>query len=135
MILPVCFKNYRQDHLTQILSPSDYHSVECIDVNKLLPSKVVPPREGLVKLCRSYFAQADVNEKDKLDILEELPQKWEIHGDLVLLPRESLQNAFWDARDIEFWRSMASGKQNDILTLFSIQVFSCTSIVQGGRER
>ena len=113
MLLPICFKDYiytHHDYLKEILTPSDYHSIEFIDVNKLLSTKLVAPRKALLKLCRSYFTQENINEKDKIEILEEVPHKWEIHGDLVLFPRESLKNLFWEMRNEEFWRSVATGK-------------------------
>ena len=52
--------------------------------------------------CSTYTTQ------EVAAILSEVPFRWEKHGDLIMLPRASLRNTFWDTCVDAFWETVAS---------------------------
>ena len=56
----------------------------------------------ILPIFRQYTAH------DVSDILSEIPTRWEKHGDLIMFPRATLRNEFWeDTCDEAFWELVA----------------------------
>lgn len=92
---------------------------------KKKPSEIL--RQNLVALLNAN----DVNE-----IPEDIPTKWERHGDLVLIPCQSLQHAVWIKIGSDVWDSVANSlKCNRIARKSKIENDDfrspCTELLRG----
>lgn len=64
------------------------------------------PHEKLKANVTSLFSKYDIPLEASL--LTELPNSWESHGDLVLLPQQSFQSKFWEQFGTELWKVVAT---------------------------
>jgi hypothetical protein len=54
---------------------------------------IISPRDRLIKNVKIYFESLNLPWND--DYLNDLPKKWKIFNDLVLLPFNSFTNNIW----------------------------------------
>ena len=54
---------------------------------------IISPRDRLIKNVKIYFESLNLPWND--DYLNDLPKKWKIFNDLVLLPVNSFTNNIW----------------------------------------
>ena len=133
MAIPVIFdhasKDYykcshltNEDYLKKKLNFSDYHDVRYLGAHELLGCKTVSPREQLILGVRDYLMRRfEYSDFEINKILNEIPTRWEVHGDLVLLPRATLCNEFWNVCDADdtFWKMVAGALKADRVALSS----------------
>lgn len=49
----------------------------------------------------------DSHAADTIDILQDVPRKWEVHGDLILIPKTAFVHAKWQSVVPELWKVVA----------------------------
>lgn len=63
------------------------------NVNKKCKKNVITPRDKLVDSIKGYFESISIEWND--EYLNDLPKKWKIFDDLVLLPFSCFTNNIW----------------------------------------
>ncbi|XP_066929581.1 tRNA wybutosine-synthesizing protein 2 homolog [Clytia hemisphaerica] len=99
-----------ENNLQTDLLPSfkEQQAVQYLNADELLCSKVITPRDALVQKLEGFFkTKTEICENERNRILQQVPHKWEIHGDMLLLPRDCLTNAFWETGQKELWEIFA----------------------------
>jgi hypothetical protein len=61
--------------------------------DKKFKKLIISPRDRLIKNVKIYFESLNLPWND--DYLNDLPKKWKIFNDLVLLPVNSFTNNIW----------------------------------------
>ena len=67
-------------------------------------------------MCHFEYNDYEINK-----IINEIPTRWRVHGDLVLLPQGTLCNEFWNVSDADdtFWKMVAGAIKVDRVALSS----------------
>ena len=102
--IPLSFKSAHMN-MDDILGGVCPFCIEFIDSKTLLNSKVKKPSEQLVALCLQYIVKANISSFDVLK--EDLPKRWDIHGDLILFPENSFSLQIWENFPEDFWTKVA----------------------------
>ncbi|XP_071795743.1 tRNA wybutosine-synthesizing protein 2 homolog isoform X2 [Asterias amurensis] len=95
--------------LDHILKSGRYHNIQChlalISLPLAKKQLVVSPYQTLVKQLRKRFNELAVPFPEDLE--KEIPNVWEKHGDLILLPQSSFLSTTWQCCN-DLWNIVAS---------------------------
>ncbi|XP_022096508.1 tRNA wybutosine-synthesizing protein 2 homolog [Acanthaster planci] len=97
------------EYHSKILASGRYHDLPCHLVSVYLPTSkkqlAVSPHQRLVNALRAKFEELDIPFPE--EVQEEIPDGWEKHEDLILLPRSSLCSFKWE-RCPNLWQEVAT---------------------------
>lgn len=102
--IPITFKyvsdNFCVDNIPKI---SCLFMIKYISNSKLFPAKAKTHFQKLISLIQDHLKDVEISEKEKEALLQDLPNKWEIHCDLIIFPNTSFTIEYWEHQPVEFW--------------------------------
>ena len=107
--LPISFKHVSDNCCIDSLPPiSCLFTIKYINNNKLSPSKLKTHFEKLHFFIKDHLKDKNtLSSKQKEEILLDLPNKWDIHCDLIMFPDSSFTCDYWKAIEEDVWKSIA----------------------------
>ena len=90
------------------LSWFDHTKHEITELNLLLKNQKYTPAEQIAKDMTMYLKQ--YFDSDLSGLIANLPQKWELFGDLAIIPNSVMNNSQWQ----DFFRSITQEQEREI---------------------
>ena len=95
------------------LSWFDHTKHEITELNLLLKNQKYTPAEQIAKDMTLYLKQ--YFDSDLSGLIANLPQKWELFGDLAIIPNSVMNNSQWQ----DFFRSITQEQEREIWQIIS----------------
>jgi hypothetical protein len=79
--------------------------IETKNSDILKSKKKISPADQLKQSIHDFLKEVGQISDDVIEkLIQEVPHKWERHGDLIIVPQRSLKDDSWKLYGIEFWR-------------------------------
>lgn len=107
--LPISFKHVSDNCCIDSLPPiSCLFTIKYINSSKLCPSKTRTHFQKLHFFMKDYLKEDKSLEADLIDeLLLDLPNKWDIHCDLIMFPDTSFTCDYWKNLTKDVWKTIA----------------------------
>ncbi|XP_050408251.2 tRNA wybutosine-synthesizing protein 2 homolog isoform X2 [Patella vulgata] len=102
--IPVLSKDFDIENLSPVVEKAQLQIVDMI-LAKSKKAAIITPQDCLYNAIKELLVESDMFWTEK--VLNDLPNYWEKHGDLILLPASSFQLSLWQGFGEKLWKIVA----------------------------